>query len=104
VSAIVKDTIENLIGGNTYCNTKVGQWTSAVVEGCLTGLTALQKPFKYIGELTKYKLWIKTEIFLFVNLFILTKSHFFMNSELHNNAENGCWTSYSQFMFLGQCD
>ncbi|ODM95796.1 Dynein light chain Tctex-type 1 [Orchesella cincta] len=50
VSGIVKETIEQVIGGQTYCNTKVSQWTSAVVEGCLLGLTGLQKPFKYIGK------------------------------------------------------
>lgn len=50
VSGIVKETIEQVIGGQTYCNTKVSQWTSSVVEGCLLGLTGLQKPFKYIGE------------------------------------------------------
>jgi len=48
VSAIVKETIETIIGGQTYDNTKVSQWTSSVVDGCLVGLTALQKPFKYI--------------------------------------------------------
>jgi len=49
VSGIVKETIENVIGGQTYCNTKVSQWTASVVENCLLGLTGLQKPFKYIG-------------------------------------------------------
>jgi len=52
VSAIVKDTVESTIGGQTYTNAKVGQWTSTVVEGCLVGLTALQKPFKYIVNCT----------------------------------------------------
>jgi len=52
VSAIVKDTIEKTIGGQTYTNIKVGQWTSGVVEGCIAGLTSLHKPFKYIVNCT----------------------------------------------------
>jgi len=51
VSAIVKETIEKTIGGQTYTNTKVEVWTSGVVEGCIAGLTSLHKPFKYIGKL-----------------------------------------------------
>jgi len=52
VSGIVKETIEQVIGGQSYSNTKVSQWTSSVVEGCLLGLTGLQKPFKYIVNCT----------------------------------------------------
>ena len=29
-------------------HTKVNQWTSNVVEGCLKRLAGLQKPFKYV--------------------------------------------------------
>ena len=51
VSNIIKESIENTIGGNGYAHAKVSQWTNAVVESCLASLTKLQKPFKYIGEL-----------------------------------------------------
>lgn len=49
VSNIIKDAIEESIGGNTYQQSKVNQWTSSVVDACLAALTKLQKPFKYIG-------------------------------------------------------
>merc|ERR1712212_1225568 len=48
VSNIIKESIENTIGGNGYAHPKVSQWTNAVVESCLASLTKLQKPFKYI--------------------------------------------------------
>lgn len=51
VSNIIKDAIEESIGGNTYQQSKVNQWTSSVVDTCLAALTKLQKPFKYIGKL-----------------------------------------------------
>lgn len=50
VSSIIKDVIEKSIGGNFYQQVKVNQWTSDVVDACLTSLTKLQKPFKYIGK------------------------------------------------------
>lgn len=50
VSKIIKDTVEQTIGGNAYQNDKVNQWTGTVVETCLQVLTQLQKPYKYIGE------------------------------------------------------
>ena len=53
VSNIIKESIENTIGGNGYAHAKVSQWTNAVVESCLASLTKLQKPFKYIGKLSK---------------------------------------------------
>lgn len=55
VSKIIKEAIENSIGGTAYQHNKVNQWTSAVVESCLSQLTKLQKPYKYIGE---YKLFL----------------------------------------------
>ena len=54
VSNIIKESIENTIGGNGYAHAKVSQWTNAVVESCLASLTKLQKPFKYIGKLSNY--------------------------------------------------
>lgn len=51
VSKIIKEAIENSIGGTAYQHNKVNQWTSAVVESCLGQLTKLQKPYKYIGKL-----------------------------------------------------
>merc|ERR1712050_643338 len=48
VTNIIKESIENAIGGNAYQHNKVNQWTSNVVEQCLNHLTKLNKPFKYI--------------------------------------------------------
>ncbi|XP_014259520.1 dynein light chain Tctex-type 1-like [Cimex lectularius] len=48
VSSIIRDVIEDAIGGNAYTQTKVNQWATNVVESCLGHLTKLQKSFKYI--------------------------------------------------------
>lgn len=48
VSTIIKEAIEEAVGGNAYQQSKANQWTSAVVESCLNALSKLQKPFKYI--------------------------------------------------------
>lgn len=54
VSKIIKEAIENSIGGTAYQHNKVNQWTSAVVESCLGQLTKLQKPYKYIGRYASF--------------------------------------------------
>ena len=56
VSNVIKEAVENTIGGNTYQQAKVNQWASSVVESCLGALTKLQKPFKYIGEIALLRL------------------------------------------------
>jgi len=48
VSAIIKESIETVIGGNTYSGSKVNEWTAAVVEAVLSSLSKLGKAFKYI--------------------------------------------------------
>nr|XP_055046504.1 dynein light chain Tctex-type 1 [Misgurnus anguillicaudatus] len=48
VSSIVKESIEGAIGGNIYQQNRVSMWTSNVVEQCLSQLSKLGKPFKYI--------------------------------------------------------
>ncbi|XP_021708417.1 dynein light chain Tctex-type isoform X1 [Aedes aegypti] len=48
VSKIIKEAIETTIGGNAYQHDKVNNWTGSVVETCLSVLTKLQKPYKYI--------------------------------------------------------
>jgi dynein light chain Tctex-type 1 len=50
VSNVIKQAIEQTIGGNAYQHDKVNNWTGAVVENCLSVLTKQQKPYKYIGE------------------------------------------------------
>ena len=48
VSNVIKESIENTIGGNAYQHNKVNQWTSNVVEQCLNQLTKFGLPLKYI--------------------------------------------------------
>ncbi|XP_043552112.1 dynein light chain Tctex-type 1-like [Chiloscyllium plagiosum] len=48
ISGIIKESIEAAIGGNAYQPSRVSQWTTSVVELCLSQLTKLGKPFKYI--------------------------------------------------------
>uniref|UniRef100_A0A671V6F3 Dynein light chain Tctex-type 1 n=2 Tax=Sparus aurata TaxID=8175 RepID=A0A671V6F3_SPAAU len=48
VSKIIKESVEATIGGNAYQHSRVNQWTTNVVEQCLSQLSKLGKPFKYI--------------------------------------------------------
>ncbi|KAJ8009562.1 hypothetical protein DPEC_G00090170 [Dallia pectoralis] len=48
VSTIIKESVEGAMGGNAYQHSRVNQWTSNVVEQCLSQLGKLGKPFKYI--------------------------------------------------------
>lgn len=57
VSNVIKQAIEQTIGGNAYQHDKVNNWTGAVVENCLSVLTKQQKPYKYIGESSSKKLF-----------------------------------------------
>ncbi|XP_071372903.1 dynein light chain Tctex-type 1 isoform X3 [Centroberyx affinis] len=50
VSTIIKESVEGAIGGNAYQHSRVNQWTTNVVEQCLSQLSKLGKPFKYIEE------------------------------------------------------
>ena len=50
VSAIIKESLETVIGGNAYSGSKVNEWTAQVVETVLSSLSKLDKAFKYIGE------------------------------------------------------
>ncbi|XP_017278667.1 dynein light chain Tctex-type 1 isoform X1 [Kryptolebias marmoratus] len=48
VDKIINDSVETTIGGNAYQHNRVNQWTTSVVEQCLSQLSKLGKPFKYI--------------------------------------------------------
>ncbi|KAJ4929103.1 hypothetical protein JOQ06_005103 [Pogonophryne albipinna] len=48
VSKIIKESVEATIGANAYQHSRVNQWTTSVVEQCLSQLSKLGKPFKYI--------------------------------------------------------
>ncbi|XP_049445820.1 dynein light chain Tctex-type 1-like isoform X1 [Epinephelus fuscoguttatus] len=50
-SKIIKEAVEATIGGNAYQHSRVNQWTTSVAEQCLSHLSKLGKPFKYIGAL-----------------------------------------------------
>ncbi|XP_070781545.1 dynein light chain Tctex-type 1 isoform X1 [Enoplosus armatus] len=48
VSKIIQESVEAAIGGNAYQHSRVNQWTTSVVEQCLSQLSKLGRPFKYI--------------------------------------------------------
>ncbi|KAG7239217.1 hypothetical protein INR49_029970 [Caranx melampygus] len=41
-------SVDAAIGGNAYQHSRVNQWTTSVVEQCLSQLSKLGKPYKYI--------------------------------------------------------
>uniref|UniRef100_A0A1A8FVH0 Dynein, light chain, Tctex-type 1 n=1 Tax=Nothobranchius korthausae TaxID=1143690 RepID=A0A1A8FVH0_9TELE len=45
---IAKDVFETTIGGSSYQQSRVNQWTTMVIEQCLSQLSSLRPPFKYI--------------------------------------------------------
>ena len=46
VDALLREAIVQVIGENQFIQSKVGQWSANIVEGCLKRLAALAKPFK----------------------------------------------------------
>ncbi|XP_061698058.1 dynein light chain Tctex-type 3 [Syngnathoides biaculeatus] len=48
----VKECIEGVIGGVDYSQSKVNQWSAAIVEHSLTHLVKQGRPFKYIVNCT----------------------------------------------------
>uniref|UniRef100_A0A8D8LKL8 Dynein light chain Tctex-type 1 n=1 Tax=Cacopsylla melanoneura TaxID=428564 RepID=A0A8D8LKL8_9HEMI len=48
ISCIIKEAIEDCIGGNTYNSAKVSTYVSQVVETIMANLIKLEKPFKYV--------------------------------------------------------
>nr|XP_019953304.1 PREDICTED: dynein light chain Tctex-type 1 isoform X1 [Paralichthys olivaceus]XP_019953305.1 PREDICTED: dynein light chain Tctex-type 1 isoform X1 [Paralichthys olivaceus] len=48
VSKVIKESVEAAIGANAYQQSRVNQWTTSVVEQCVSQLKKLGKPFKYI--------------------------------------------------------
>ena len=48
VYSILKESADGAIGSSDYQRTKVGVWTSAIVQQSLSQLSKIEKPFKYI--------------------------------------------------------
>eukprot|EP00929_Paragymnodinium_shiwhaense_P075329 TRINITY_DN38506_c0_g1_i1.p1 TRINITY_DN38506_c0_g1~~TRINITY_DN38506_c0_g1_i1.p1 ORF type:complete len:122 (+),score=21.89 TRINITY_DN38506_c0_g1_i1:45-410(+) len=48
VETTVKGALQMTLSENRYNPKKVNDWTNAVIDQCLKGLQALNKPFKYI--------------------------------------------------------
>ncbi|XP_028997179.1 dynein light chain Tctex-type 1 [Betta splendens] len=48
VSKVIKESVEATIGKNTYQHSRVNHWSAGVVEQCLSQLSKMGKPFKYI--------------------------------------------------------
>lgn len=103
VSNIIKESIENTIGGNGYAHAKVSQWTNAVVESCLASLTKLQKPFKYIGKMSKeISSNDKMHIAVLVDLLTFDDIFLLLCSDLCDYAEKWSRIAYCKFVLLGQ--
>ncbi|KAG7503771.1 hypothetical protein JOB18_044644 [Solea senegalensis] len=45
---IVKECVDNVVGGEDYSQSQVNKWTSSIVERCLTQLVKHWKQNKYI--------------------------------------------------------
>lgn len=50
VNDIIKYSIDHSIGSQAYQQNMVNKWKDSVIENCLTKLSKLGKPFKYIGK------------------------------------------------------
>lgn len=50
VQKVTKEVIETLVGGNTFQQSKVNQWSNSIVEQTLAQLTKQSKAYKYIGK------------------------------------------------------
>ncbi|KAM8847339.1 dynein light chain Tctex-type 1 [Synchiropus picturatus] len=48
VSQIIKESVGATIGENVYHHSRVNLWSTSVVQQCLSQLSKLGKPFKYI--------------------------------------------------------
>ena len=46
VSKLIKVAVENTIGSKSFHSESVGKWSAAILEKCISSLTALDKPFK----------------------------------------------------------
>lgn len=101
MSKIIKEAIENTIGGNGknilninffkilqlntfffknkkpwifqgYQHDKVNHWTKTVVDNCLGVLTKLQKPYKYIGKINQRWIWFSNNKIEFGSFILVT--------------------------------
>ncbi|XP_034017867.1 dynein light chain Tctex-type 1 [Thalassophryne amazonica] len=48
VKMLVKECADTVLGEASYQHSRVSQWSNSVVEQCLSQLSKLGKPFKYI--------------------------------------------------------
>ncbi|XP_069788276.1 dynein light chain Tctex-type 1-like isoform X3 [Narcine bancroftii] len=98
VSGIIKESIETAIGGNAYQPSRVNQWTTSVVELCLSQLTKLGKPFKYIDKSLPLFSQSNQEYKSFGRSGDLN----WKLNDICDNAEEWSWSAHSKFLLLGQ--
>lgn len=48
IDTLIREAVSQVIGDNQFTQTKLNQWSTNCVEGCLKRLAALNKPFKYV--------------------------------------------------------
>lgn len=71
VNDIIKYSIEHSIGSQSYQENMVNKWKDSVIENCLTKLSKLGKPFKYIGKVETLLLFMFIRCFYFFYLDVL---------------------------------
>src|SRR5688572_29749245 len=56
--------IEEIVGGQEFRHSTVSQWTKEIMDTSIRNLTALKKPYKYIGLCIFIPLIFLTSMFL----------------------------------------
>ena len=56
---IIVPAVEKVLKGVDFNQVMVEQWTDTICESCMQGLVDLQKPFKYIGEFGRRRLFCR---------------------------------------------
>lgn len=65
-SKLIQETIERIIGSNSYQQNKINRWTADIVDQTLTELTSLDKPFKYIVQAVSDMIFINNLFIYFI--------------------------------------
>ncbi|KAK9823472.1 hypothetical protein WJX72_002978 [[Myrmecia] bisecta] len=52
IDTLIREAIAQTVGDSSFVTSKINQWSSNTVEGCLKRLAALNKPFKYVVTCT----------------------------------------------------
>jgi hypothetical protein len=78
--------MEAILMGHVFNQSKVNDWSNAIVDGCLKGLQQVNKPFKYVGN-------------PYFSLFLHTVSSSF--SDLYHHAKDRGRLAHCRSLLLG---